>query len=314
MPLTPIQQRIQKDLCQNPEKGQTPTRTHQASGAFASYTETQFSMQIKSKIVVSVRSKTETRVQAVESSMNFQTRRIELRVPVSRGRNLEPIEDQLKAIDLGRKAVPKSSTKCKSKHVSQTQSSSKQSGTAVDTEWNSIIDRKQKSNDLNGKRSATVSHPAIEWEQFSDEDSENNKYDGDTNIDLQPDADETSFAETEEISPIKSGPKPEESSITLQEKNESEVGSKQGTAAASDTDSIKITSSQSQWAEDVLNLLNNSTEKDLSKKLATIGPKTAMRIIKCREINGEYQRIDDLRKMLGWSERVYKKFLSKNSL
>lgn len=120
----------------------------------------------------------------------------------------------------------------------------------------------------------------------------------------------SSIASIDEISPIKSYSSIEASSCEFKEI----ANPKSRNASASDTDNIQATSPQSKWAEEVLALLNGGSEKELIKTLSTIGQKTAALIIKCREIHGKYQQIDDLEKMLGWSKKVYTKFLSKNLL
>lgn len=74
------------------------------------------------------------------------------------------------------------------------------------------------------------------------------------------------------------------------------------------------TSPQSKWADEVLKLLNTGSEKQISNKLATVGLKSAAMIIKCREIRGKYEQLGDLQKKLGWSDKVYQKFLMNNFL
>lgn len=123
----------------------------------------------------------------------------------------------------------------------------------------------------------------------------------------------------QEASLVKNGPALEKPSIASQAKKHTQNGAsavdtKQLPAFVSGAETIKTKPAQLKWAEEVLNLLNTGTEKELSEKLTTIGPKTAAKIAKCRKIHGEYQHIEDLRKMLGWSENVYSKFLAKNFL
>ena len=112
---------------------------------------------------------------------------------------------------------------------------------------------------------------------------------------------------------------PEETSIALQETNnnqqEAHETQPEERIARTKREHIKMKSAQSKWVEEVLNLLNTGSVDDLSKNLATIGPKTAVRIIRCREIHEiEFKFIDDLQKMSGWTEKEHKKFLSKNCL
>lgn len=105
----------------------------------------------------------------------------------------------------------------------------------------------------------------------------------------------------------------EKSLITSQEKIHTQNDTST-VASASESDRANTKTSQSKWAAEVLNLLNTGTDKQINKKLATVGLKTAAQIVKCREIHGEYQHIANLCQMLGWSENVYKKFLAKNFL
>lgn len=75
-----------------------------------------------------------------------------------------------------------------------------------------------------------------------------------------------------------------------------------------------IGSYQIKWVDEVLNLLNTGSEKELKEKLMTIGVKKAAQIINCRNTHGHFQQIDSLRQMLGWTQSAYTKFLQKNFL
>lgn len=105
----------------------------------------------------------------------------------------------------------------------------------------------------------------------------------------------------------------EEENTLTQQQDAAETPTKNEFVETKDDD-IKIPSSQLKWTEEVLNLLNTGSEDDLSKTLATIGPKTAIRITRCRKNHGNFDQIADLPRRLGWSDKVHQKFLSKNFL
>lgn len=94
---------------------------------------------------------------------------------------------------------------------------------------------------------------------------------------------------------------------TSEEKRRNDIASEDG-------EDTKIKSTQSKWNDEVLKLLNTGSEMELSKQLATIGPKTATLIRRCREKRGDFGEINDLQIKLGWSDKVYKKFLLRNFL
>lgn len=94
---------------------------------------------------------------------------------------------------------------------------------------------------------------------------------------------------------------------TSEEKRRNDIASEDG-------EDTKIKSTQSKWNDEVLKLLNTGSEMELSEELATIGPKTATLIRKCREKRGDFGEINDLQIKLGWSDKVYKKFLLRNFL
>lgn len=65
-------------------------------------------------------------------------------------------------------------------------------------------------------------------------------------------------------------------------------------------DDTKITSFQSKWTDEVLKLLNSGSETERSKKISTVGPKTATLTTNCRKTRGEFEKINDLmRQRLG---------------
>ncbi|KAL1516561.1 hypothetical protein ABEB36_000464 [Hypothenemus hampei] len=63
----------------------------------------------------------------------------------------------------------------------------------------------------------------------------------------------------------------------------------------------------------VLTILNKGTSKDL-EKLHTIGCKTADQIILFRALKSRFNKIDDLLKLPGWSQKKYDRFVNLNLL
>lgn len=79
-------------------------------------------------------------------------------------------------------------------------------------------------------------------------------------------------------------------------------------------DRIRMLSTEPNWTERVLALLNFASAEFLCLNLATIGPKTAARIIRYRKRAGSFRTIDDLKSMTCWTINSHRKFLSKNFL
>ncbi|XP_044767165.1 kinesin-like protein Nod [Coccinella septempunctata] len=64
---------------------------------------------------------------------------------------------------------------------------------------------------------------------------------------------------------------------------------------------------------EVLDILNSGDKKDL-QKLATIGPKTAERILLFRHIKGNFASVKELSDMPGWSKTYFNNFIDQNFL
>lgn len=284
MPLTSIRQQIRMDLCQNTAKFKASSivRTHQSSVDIRVHFETKFSMKIKSKVQTKIEPKFEQKIQPKPSP----------------ARNFTSFTTNSKAIGLTRKTVTKTPiTKFQPKKFNPSVPTLGLKSSKPNT-------KNQMANESNLIKVA----PAISKNINEIENAE--KCDIDCNIDsntvLEVVAEKSSV--TKEVNQ----PSPIALKENLQQKA-SELQSEDETAQIKDDD-IKTTSSQLKWIAEVLKLLNTGSEMDISEQLATIGPKTATLITRRRKFHGEFEQIDDLQKKLGWSDKVYQKFLLKNFL
>ena len=339
LPLTPMRKQLQMDWCQN--KNTIKMKT--SASSFRTKIEANFSMEIKSNIVVKVQpnieartisrmqsrietkvqsrietktqSRTETRIQSTQiESKRIESKWIEHRV-ASPVRNYSPIAKNLKAIDSARKTVTKTPIKLQPTNEFKTQSKLNQSVPVLGPKSKSIAEN-QKTKDSDSKSFAAEPKNKNEVKNTG-------KNEADQNIDLNtvPEAvpEENTPNDTNELSSSKNDPSPAElpiehlENIDIKQEEISEVQDVDETEYTQ-SDDIQITSSQSKWTEEVVKLLNTGSEMDISIKLATIGPKTAALITKCREVRGEFEQIEDLQKGLGWSDKVYKRFIMKNFL
>lgn len=121
-------------------------------------------------------------------------------------------------------------------------------------------------------------------------------------------------AKIAETSTTENEPSTGEEQSAFVQQEDAPVTSTENEFAETNDDDIKITSAQLKWTEKILNLLNTGSKGDLSKTLATIGSKTAVRITRYRKIHGNFEQIADLQARMGWSDKVYQKFLTKNFL
>lgn len=328
--LTTIQQQVQMDLCQNKQRFKASVCSYQSSSYFQSRTQTKISTSIKSNFVVEVQSKVQSRI-GIKTTTNFQTtiqttvqskaesKRI---VAVGQGtkaiqsspaRNFNSLPKKSMAVVPVQKTVPKTPMKVQPKALVKTQPKINKSASKFSPKLLGAVIKEEKTSDLDLKPTSATSIPK------DDTDRNENKL---KSVSTDPvEAVKTikkeidvpmptcvKIEKIERISPIKIEPS---SDNEEQDAPETPIEDK---IAQSNDDDTETTSPQLNWTEEVLSLLNTGSEEELSKTLATIGPKTAIRITRGRKAHGKLGQIDDLQKRLGWSDKVHQKFLSKNFL
>lgn len=338
--MTAIRQQVQMDLCRNKQQFQASVYSYQSTSNAQSRVQTSISMNIKSNFVVEVRpsSKPKSKFQPkieFKSTAQFQTtiqmnaqskaepKRIAEVVKTSSCqsspvRKFNSMPNNSKAVVPVQRIVKKTPIK--------TQSTLNQSAAKSDRKVAKQLIKKEETSDLKLKPIPATLVPKLEPDQSENKAESTGKRNIDSNMasntvpeevvavtTVKKEIDSTSSicVKIEETSPTKSDPSSDEQ--LTQQQDAPDTPTEDEFAKTNDED-IKITPSQLKWTDEVLNLLNTGSEAELSKTLATIGPKTAIRITKCRNVHGKFDQIGDLQKRLGWSEKVFQKFLSKNFL
>lgn len=280
------------------------------------------SMRLNSSVALEVPRRTST-VQPRIQTTKVPPKRIDHRIS-SPARSFSSFSSGLKT----GKPVPNTPTKCQPKYLPRIPSKLNQSTPSIAAKSTPIMQNKTtKATDL--KVIAKKLLPIIDTECNKNESEtvENCDLNGNTETDgvSESIADDSVTKDSSEIALVlqemaiaENDQTPAQPLILLQENAQTQQPEPSIVHAdneiACKDDGTKPSSTQSKWIDEVLSLLNTGTEKQLSNKLATIGFKIASQIIRCRAVRGKFERMEDLQTKLGWSNKVYKKFLSNNFL
>lgn len=320
-------------LCRNADKFQTSIcKTTQSPSNFRTRFSTNLSMKIKSNVSVEVQPKMQLKIEP-KTTPRVQPKRIDQRVS-SPARSFNSFAKSLKTFDSTPKTVAvKTPIRSRSMQpkLNGFQSKFNQSAPIIVAKSTPIskMTKAAKVSDLK-----VVSKKLASITDTEPNDNEIERVE-DCNVESCIESNDVTEVIVEESAVVKDSPtvcdensiacnapvpvpaKPSilfEENTPIQQQAAPKVLVEDETAASEKADDTQMTSSQLKWANEVLDLLNTGSEAKISNKLVTIGLKTAAQIIKCREIRGKFQQIEDLKWKLGWSEKMYQKFRLRNFL
>lgn len=324
----PLPHRNTKNFQTSNCKHQSPSNHKTRLSTKLSMTFVEVKREMKSKIEQKTTPKVQSKVQT-KFRRSTEPKQYNRRV-LSPARSFNAFEKDFKAVDSRGKPVVKTPTNFRPKSLLAVQSKLNQSKPSMALKSTPITKNKA-AKAANVKVIPKKLVPIIDIERNENEMENMEKYDVNSNIvmnavtevstekDVVPKVEIGQSVpvcnEIEKWSPTKiDSPADDLSSIPILEITQILEYLEIKLAESTIDDDIKTTASQSKWSDEVLDLLNTGSESQIRSKLVTVGPKYALQITKCREIRGKFEQIEDLKTKLGWTEKVYQNFRSKNFL